>query len=83
MYIIHCLVRNNTRIIPPGRTFVNGVLPEKQSFFQSLFISHCYRLSSSDKLVILTNVLRSGCQKSPIFLKIHTFIHDFYCIMFK
>ena len=34
MYNIHRLVRNNTWIIPPQRTFVNGVSALKFSFYQ-------------------------------------------------
>jgi len=53
MYIIHCLVRNNTRIIPPWRTFVNGVFSAKYAVSTTLYISHRIFHFPPIKLVIL------------------------------
>ena len=39
MYIIHCCVRNNTRIILPLWTFVNGVFSLNNTVLTSLYIS--------------------------------------------
>jgi len=55
MYIIHCLVRNNTRIIPPWRTFVNAVFPQKAPGQGILYNSYFFPDSGTVKLVTFTN----------------------------
>ena len=55
MYIIHCLVRNNTRIIHLRWTFVNGVFSQNLLLLLSLYISHRICHFSGAQLVTFTN----------------------------
>ena len=57
MYNIHCLVRNNTWIIPLQQTFVNGILSVDRKYLVNLYISYRSFVFSVTKLVISPKVM--------------------------